>query len=302
MSGPGNQETFLVIGGDSHIGRRLVLELQGQKRRVLQTTRRPQGPGGPALYLDLLAADDFQIPPQVGYAFFLAALTGVGRCEGNSEAELINAQAIPALIGRLMAAGVFVNFISTHTVFNGLRPAPAEDAAPCPENDYARQKIIGEAAALKPGDKQCEGRAAVTRLTRCLGPNTSPVAEWLAAWKAGQVVRPFTDLSLSLISAHYVAQSLSKIGATRRKGIFHLSGQGSLSFAELAERMGAGLGISRRLIQPVKAEEAGVRLGYAPPHPELGLARTTSLAGLRPQPLAEATADLVADCRGALGA
>ena len=289
---------FLIIGGDSLIGSRLKAELIRQGREVVATSRKPEA-GESSLFLDLGRPDDFQIPGGFDYAFVLAAATGVTDCQGNQAAAFINTTALPRLMRRLVAQGLTVNFASTHTVFDGQTPAPDETAEPSPANDYARHKVEGERALFKAAG-ELNGRAAVTRLTRCLGPGRAPIAGWLADWRAGKTVRPFSDLYFSLISARYVVQSLIQLADLGLEGIFHLSGQGRMNFAGLAEALAEGLNLERSLVNPITSRQAGVNVLYAPRHPELGLTETRRRAGLEPQPPEEALEDLIADCRSYL--
>jgi dTDP-4-dehydrorhamnose reductase len=282
------KESFLIIGGDGWIGSSLKWILQRSGYHVMATTRWTEKVDPLSPFLDLERPDEFKVPARTTYAFFLAAMTGVA-CENNPTATVVNTETTPALIHHLFDQGVFINFISSSQVFDGLVPYPDEETELSPTTEYARHKVIGEKAVLERG-------GTVTRLTRCLGPLMSPLPSWFDCWKAGLGARPFKDLFFSPISIRYVTDALLTIADGRVSGPLHLSGAGCLSFADLARQLAKSLTISEKLIEPVVSDEVGVKLGHSPAHPELGMTRTMKLTGIGPQPVAQAVAELASDC------
>jgi hypothetical protein len=57
------------------------------------------------------------------------------------------------------------------------------------------------------------------------------------------------------------------------------------------------LGVSAELINPTTAVEKGVNIPFKPHFSGLGMARTTELSGIEPQPLDRLVDDLMADLR-----
>jgi dTDP-4-dehydrorhamnose reductase len=292
MTGGGG---YLVVGGDSLVGAELFRVLESRGHAAYGSTRRRETVAGRRVFLDFESSAPFRAPEGVGYAFLVGAATNYERCETDPAAWRINVESIPRLAAALLEQGVFVTFISTNSVFGGERPWPQEDDAHAPGIAYARHKAEGEkairaaAAALNASD-----RLNIVRLTKILGPQTSPLPNWFAAWKRGEAVQPFTDLVFAPMSVRFAAESLTTIGEKRIPGNLHLSGAENVTYLDFANCLADKSGIDRRLIAPTTATERGVNILFKPRYSGIGMRRTTELTGLAPQPLAYVVDDLVA--------
>jgi dTDP-4-dehydrorhamnose reductase len=180
-------------------------------------------------------------------------------------------------------------------VFGGGRPWPAEDDEHAPGIAYARQKSEGEAAIRRAAaDLGALDRLNVVRLTKILGPRTAPLPDWFAAWERGQMIEPFSDLVFAPMSVQFVGEALATIGEKRIPGNLHLSGAENVTYVDLANEFAARLGVDRSLISPTTAVAKGVRILFKPRFSGIGMARTTALAGIGPQPLASVVQDVLA--------
>jgi dTDP-4-dehydrorhamnose reductase len=283
----------LVVGGDSLVGGGLYRALERRGRRPLASTRRPGTVGERRVLLDFESDAPFRAPAGVDYAFVVAAATNYDRCEKDPLAKKINVELIPRAVASLLEQGVFVTFISTNSVFGGERPWPHEDDPHAPGIAYARQKdeaedvIRAEAKRLK-----AEERLNITRLTKILDRNTSPLPAWFAAWRKGEPVQPFHDLVFAPMSVQFVGESLATLGEKRVPGNLHLSGAENVSYVKFAQALAARLGVDERLIAPTTATAKGIHIAFKPTYSGLGMERTTRLTGLRPQTLDEVVRDL----------
>lgn len=286
----------LVIGGDSLVGGGLYRALERRGRRPVASTRRAGTVGERRVLLDFESGAPFRAPRGVDYAFVVAAATNYERCEKDPAARRINAELIPRTVAALLEQGLFVTFISTNSVFGGERPWPHEDDPHAPGIAYARQKdeaetvIRAEAKRLK-----AEGRLNITRLTKILDRNTSPLPSWFAAWKKGEPVQPFHDLVFAPMSVRFVGEALAALGEKRVPGNLHLSGADNVSYADFAYALARRLGVDAGLVAPTTATEKGIHVAFKPTYSGLGMQRTTRLTGVRPQALAEVVDDLVAE-------
>ncbi len=277
---------FLVVGGDSLVGRGTVCALARRGQKVLASTRRRDTPHSGRIFLDFEDEGTFAAPEGIDYAFVIAAATNYDRCETDPAAAVINVKLIPRLVAALLDQGLFVAFISTNSVFGGERPWPREDDPHAPGIAYARQKSEGEreirAAAERRG---AFDRLSIIRLTKILDAQTPPVPSWLEAWKQGRKVTPFADLIFAPMSVDFVGEALATIGEKRVAGHLHLSGAQNVSYVDFAHAVARRLKVDPALIEPTTAVAKGVHIAFKPTYSGLGMARTTELTGIRPQPL-----------------
>ncbi len=284
---------YLVVGGDSLVGGGVVGALKRSGRPVLASTRRPETLDDERVLLDLEREDRFVAPGSVGYAFVVAAATNYERCETDPLARVINVELIPRLVGALLEQGLFVTFISTNSVFGGERPWPHEDDPHAPGIAYARQKSEGEQAIREIAEASgTQDRLNIVRLTKILDPATPPLPSWLAAWERGEVVTPFSDLVFAPMSVRFVGEALATIGERRLAGCLHLSGADNVTYVDLARALARRLRVDPELIAPTTATAKGVHIAFKPSYSGLGMARTTALTGLAPQPLDRLVDDL----------
>jgi dTDP-4-dehydrorhamnose reductase len=284
---------YLVVGGDSLVGGGLLRALERRDHPVLASTRRHDTLNERRVYLDFESETPFRMPADFDYAFIIAAATNYERCEKDPLALRINAELIPRLVISLLEQGVFVTFISTNSVFGGERPWPHEDDPHAPGIAYARQKDEAEKvirAAIDGTD--AAGRLSIVRLTKILDRNTSPLPNWFAAWRLGEVVQPFSDLIFAPMSVRFVGESLATLGEKRIPGNLHLSGAENVSYVDLAQCLARRMGVAGSLIVPTTAEEKGVNIPFKPRYSGLGMQRTSALSGIKPQPIDDVAGDL----------
>lgn len=275
---------ILIVGGDSLIGGELLRGLTAEGVQAIGTTHRPDGEG---LFLELTAEREFILPDGVKAAVIAAGPTGFVVCERNAEAERINTVHVPALVKRLLKAGVFTVYLSSSAVFSADRHRPAEDAPPEPTTAYGRHKasaerqIMGIAAALGAPELAC-----VVRLTKVVDAHRLPIATWVADWRSGRSTCAFSDVRTSPITLGYVGEALRAVLAGRLGGIWHLSGWEGISYAGLCAGLAAELGVPDTCIEVATSDEAGVTAPFKPVDGALAMSETARMIGLAAQPLA----------------
>ncbi len=285
--------SYLVVGADSLVGGGLLRALERRGHTAFGTTRRRDSVTNRRVFLDFESEDPFIAPPDVGYAFVVAAATNYDRCETDPLAYKINVELTPRTIASLLNQGLFVTFISTNSVFGGERPWPQEDDPHDPKISYAIQKHRSELAVRKAASAlDAEGRLNIVRLTKILDPSTSPLASWFQAWRRGEPVQPFSDLIFAPMSIQFVGEALAILGEKRVPGDLHLSGADNVSYVDLALALAEKLGFDPGLIVPTTATAKGIHIAFKPRFSGLGMTRTTRLTGIRPQKLADVVNDL----------
>jgi nucleoside-diphosphate-sugar epimerase len=108
-----NIQQYLIVGGDSMIGRYLYNRLKKHGEQVLYTTRRKSVHKDSAVYLDLENNIETWMPPKgITTAFFCAAKTSITFCERHAnESRKTNVVNTVKIIEKLSQKGIFVVFI-----------------------------------------------------------------------------------------------------------------------------------------------------------------------------------------------
>ena len=244
----------LIIGTDGKIGSALTQRLRLTGRQVLGTTRRMDNVGEDNLHLDLAEdVGEWPIPSGVETAVICAGISSVGACANDpSGTSKVNVSGTVTLAKKLLAEGAFVVFLSTGHVFDGSRPHHLSEEAFSPITEYGRQKAETERQLDKIGDN-----VAIVRLSNVLGPNEALLAGWAESLKKGEVVTPFEDMTMAPVPLSCVVTMLQVVTETRLPGIWQISGERDVSYADIA-RIGARLvGADEGLIQPVRAADVG---------------------------------------------
>ncbi len=281
-----SRKRFLVVGGDSLVGSRLVDALHERGHEAHGTTRRTSTGGQARLYLDIADIPGTSTPSDYDHVFLIAAISNYGQCESDARSWPLNVEAIPRLARHYLQRGIRVSFISTNTVFGPNSLWPSENAPHHPTIAYARQKSAGEAAIRAAASElEASNNLNVIRLTKIIGPQTSPFPDWLGAIDNDRQIVPFSDLVFAPMSLDFVANALARIGEAWIPGDLHLSGAESIDYASFALRLVAAMGKPSTLVKSAMSAERGVTLVYRPACGGIAMDRTRELIGLRPEPL-----------------
>jgi dTDP-4-dehydrorhamnose reductase len=266
----------LVVGADSMIGSALLRALRASGRRAIGTSRRRSMAGSDTLYLDLCAAPERWDGPPVSVAYLCAAVARLDACRRDPAGSAhVNIDGACRLARALAAAGAFVLYLSTNQVFDGTLPYRRPNEAPFPLSEYGRQKAAAERKIIELGDK-----AAVLRLTKVLGDHVPLFAGWTAALGRGERIRPFADMWMAPLSIDSVTLALARLGGQRRPGIFHLSGDYDISYADAARMAAQMLGADLSLIEPIATRQADPAADVPPRHTTLDMAGLPATLGM----------------------
>lgn len=272
------QFSSLVIGADSGIGRFLFAALKAGGTNVLGTSRRD----GAQDHLRLDLADDLSswpLPGKVDAAFICAAMTSTESCRRTPHlARRINVDNTVLLANRLAEAGAFVVFPSTNLVFDGERALrPAADP-PCPHTEYGRLKADAEKRILALGKS-----AAVVRLTKVLPPDMELFSDWKRSLLSETPITPYADMPFAPLSRDFVAQALLSIAAARGEGIWHVSPNVDISYAEAARLLCRFLNADDTLVRPISWRSRQPDMEHVPTHTTLDASRLADELNLTPR-------------------
>lgn len=275
----GVNHPWLVVGADGAIGGALLRQLQGQSIPTIGTTRRITA-GTQYLPLDLSSdPSHWMLPKKVDVAFLCAAVTSIERCrQYPDETRLVNVERTLHLAELLLERGAHLVFLSTNQVFDGSRARESADAVPRPLTIYGQQKAEVERELLG------SGRAAIVRLTKVLSPGMKLLHDWKTSLKSGLAIAPFHDMVMSPISLGFTVDVLQRVGTRKPSGIFQVSAEADVSYADVAFRLANRLGKSPDLVRPSSLVQAGLNRDATPRHTTLNVNRLSELA-LVPTPL-----------------
>ncbi len=244
--------SLLLIGGDSLIGSALVDGAASHAIPVFATSRRR---GSGLLPLDLASFPEQWTPPEATrVAIICGAMTSIKDCELDPGlSSRVNVGSPVAIARAVQEAGGAVVFLSTNLVFGGKTDAPSWDAPLSPATLYGQQKAEAEAAILATGP-----RAAIVRLTKVVHPGMALFSGWVRALLQGQIVEPFEDMLFSPVALEEVTGCLLRLATDFEPGIFHLSGDQDISYAQAARWLAQEARVSELLVRPKECKKAGI--------------------------------------------
>lgn len=269
----------LVVGADGMLGSSLLKHLSRLGREAQGTSRRTSA-NREVLPLDLSQdAASWRLPPEVETAYICAGIAGLAACRENpAGTRRVNVEATAELCRLLTRRGAFVVFLSTSQVFDGSEPLVPAGRRPSPLSEYGRQKAAAERALLESG----ESPAAVVRLTKVLGPNDL-LAGWARRLAAGKTVEPLQDLMLCPVPLSGVVTLLSLIGILREPGLWQVSGEQDVTYAQAAQWGARIMGAPLELVRPTTSKEQGLKLEEAAgPYSSLDGSRVEDRLGVAP--------------------
>jgi dTDP-4-dehydrorhamnose reductase len=284
--------TWLVVGGDGLIGRRLAIDAKRFVSSVVISSRRPHRHSG-HVFADLATGDIQALTATVpDVAFLCAAMTNMQACQEKPELSYrVNVTETVHLAAQLVKQGAFVVFLSSNTVFNGYVERPNEDEPHSPVTEYGLQKSQAEQRLLTiPGANE---HIAIVRLSKVMSPDAGIASEFLRRLRACESFPAFTDLSMAPISLSYAAIGLLQVASRKLPGLFHLSGAEELSYAEFAFRLAGHISAKADLVKAVSSRSALVNVIFSPKFPALGMKRTRKLLCIEPEPLSQVLENLV---------
>ena len=181
-----------------------------------------------------------------------AAITNVDGCETDEVgAYKVNAQG-PANLSRASAAqGAKIVHVSTDYVFPGNEEGQrTEDDPTCPISAYGRTKLAGEKAASRENSKCFVCRTSW--LYGYVGKNFVKTMRRLG--ESHDRITVVSDQLGNPTSANDVAYHILKVALTGNYGIYHMTNNGTCSWADFASRIMEKSGLSCEVVPVTSAE------------------------------------------------
>ena len=206
-----------------------------------------------------------------------------GNCRQNPRATArINVEQTLWLTEVLGRVGSAVIFLSTNLVFDGTAPMVKPEKATNPKTEYGRQKTLVEKSLLQGA---VGGQCSVVRLSKVFHRAMPLLGKWTTDLKEGRTIFPLSDLVCAPIAADFVTEVLARLAESPSPGIFQVSADRDVSYAEIAMRLAQLLKVDEKLVQPRSTIELGLSLEYLPAHTTMDASRIVGELGLTPPPV-----------------
>jgi len=219
-----------VIGANSTIGSALIHQMVRRKKNVVGTSRRKHEVNG--IFLDLSSdPSTWVLPDHCDVVYCCAAETSLHQCETNPyDTSIINIDKTRYLIDVFIQRKTFIVFFSTNLVFDGLQRFPTPTSPLCPNSEYGRQKASVETYLRQYYPEQ----SAILRLTKVVSPAMPLLKKWHHALLHHSCIDVYSNMFCAPIPLFSVVNIATLVGESRQSGIFHLSAEKDISYAELA--------------------------------------------------------------------
>lgn len=177
---------------------------------------------------------------------YAAAIVDLNTCEENKKLADCLHVTIPELISSNKKNEAKFMYISTDSVFDGIKGNYSENELPNPLNYYSFSKLIGEKAVLQ--NKNC----LVIR-TNIFGFN-NPLKQSLAEWAITNLhsekkIIGFDDVIFNAIYTLDLATIIQKISKNDFKGILNIGCKGAWSKYNFLQYLAKSLGCKEKLIE-----------------------------------------------------
>jgi dTDP-4-dehydrorhamnose reductase len=145
--------------------------------------------------------------------------------------------------------------------------------------EYGRHKAEAERLL-----RQVDANIAIVRFAKILPPSVPLFAQWREALMLGEEITPLRDLVMAPTPIDCAVSLLHAVIERRLGGIFHMSGERDVSYAQVAFWLAEELGASKQLVQPASHVEAGLNQ-HIPRHTTLHSVQTCAAFGMAPLPV-----------------
>lgn len=243
----------MVIGGTGLVGNALVRAWTARGADVAAATYHSH-PSGGFLQLDMRDLDRVRTllkahrPSVVAVP---AANPFVDYCELHpEETRKVNVDGTLNVARACREAGARMIFYSSDYVFDGLKGSYTEEDAPCPINEYGRQKAEAERGVLA-----SDPRNLVLRTSGAYGWQWEPKNFVLQVRKNLSEGKPMrvADVRYNPTYVENLAEITAALVAAGAAGIFHTVGAEEIARDEFARRAARAFGLDASLIETVPA-------------------------------------------------
>lgn len=199
-------------------------------------------------HLDLTNVNSWNVPNDVDIAYFCAGVSKKDKCDNSyKEARLINVINTLAIMNKLLDKKIFVVFLSSNGVFQGIKPFYRINDNISPSSYYAELKaeVEGKISMYK-------NPYSIVRLTKVFDSRLDLINAWINNLKEKKRIIAFNDITISPVSSNYAGEFIFNIGDKHNNGVFHLSGQENHTYYEIALMIAKKIGVSSSYVQGIE--------------------------------------------------
>ena len=242
---------IVVTGAGGQLGRELVDAAVAAGHEVCGFTRADLDVTDKAAVRTAIATE------RPGVILHAAAWTAVDACESDpNKAQLFNATATGNVARAARAVGARVTYVSTDYVFDGTKPTPyVESDATNPQSVYGASKLAGEHAVDHDID-------TIVRISWVCGFHGANMVKTILRIAAQQETLTFVDDQIGHPTfADDAARMIVKLAVDERRGVWHVTNQGAVSWYEFTREVMRAAGHDPERVKPVKTRD------LVPPRP-----------------------------------
>ena len=234
----------LITGAGGQVGRELVAafadhEVLAVDHATLEVTDRQA----------VLAAVTSTRPDAIVHA---AAWTAVDDCEGDPDRAIaVNALGTRHVAEGAERVGAHLCYLSTDYVFDGTQAEPyTEWDPPNPQSVYGRSKLAGEAEAARVPE------SSIVRLSWVCGRHGHNMVKTILRLAGEHDTLQFVDDQFGHPTfADDAAGMIRRLVAERRRGLYHVTNQGVVSWYEFARAVLEAAGLDPDRVEPVATHD-----------------------------------------------
>ncbi|MBC7947996.1 MAG: SDR family oxidoreductase [Chitinophagaceae bacterium] len=281
---------ILITGANGFLGHYLTEQLLRADHLVIATgkgeSRLPFGGNSNFLYQSMDFTDPFSVhdamtthaPDVVVHA---GAMSKPDECEQNQwRAYITNVEATVTMLVNAEEHRCFFVFISTDFVFDGEKGMYSEDDSPNPVNFYGKTKLEAEEAVF-----EYEYDWAIVRTVLVYGKPQSGRSNILTMVREkldmGESYRVVDDQVRTPTYVEDLASGIVSIIEKRAKGVFHISGEDTLTPYQMACETAQLLGLNSSLLTRATAADFS-QPATRPPRTGFVIEKAKKLLGYKP--------------------
>ena len=217
-----------------------------------------------------------------------AAMTNVDLCEAEPDkARLLNSTVSGNLAKEARNLGAGFIYISTDSIFDGVKGDYAEEDLPHPINVYAQSKLAGERAVL---DEFPNTLIVRTNIYGWNVQNKLSLAEWiLSRLESNTSIPGFHDVIFNPLLVNDLSDILLMMMNRGMKGLYHVAGSDTCNKYEFALSLADVFGLDGRLIKKASIDDSVLKaprprntsLNHSKIERDLGIRMPDLISGLQ---------------------
>jgi dTDP-4-dehydrorhamnose reductase len=200
---------------------------------------------------------------QPHWVIHCAALANLDACEDDPLlAQLLNTDLPRTLASHVARSGARLVYVSTDSVFDGLRGDYSEEDIPTPVGVYSLTKLNGELAVAEEDPTAIIAR--VNLFGWSLSGNRSLAEFFFNNLSHGKQVMGFTDVLFCPLLANDLADIFVRMLEQHLSGLYHVVSSESLSKYEFGKRLAKRFNLDGSLINPTSVKQSGLKAVRSP--------------------------------------